>query len=147
PFFDRFNLRTMQSERLFRSALGTYEAFVALLRPDGSEFLTSHETPVDPPNYYIRSRSGSAQMLTKFSDPAPVLRQVKKQLVTYNRQDGVQLSFTLYLPPDYKEGTRLPTLVWAYPYEYNDADTASQVSGSPSRFTTISGPSELFFAL
>src|SRR5439155_7772957 len=147
PFLDQFNLRTLQSERIFRSAPGTYESFVALLGPDGAQFLTRHETPVDPPNYYVRSRSGTVQMLTKFSDPAPVLRKVKKQLVTYKRSDGVQLSFTLYLPPDYKEGTRLPTLVWAYPYEYNDAETASQVSGSPSRFTSISGPSELFFAL
>ena len=59
----------------------------------------------------------------------------------------MQLSFTLYLPPDYKPGTRLPTVVWAYPYEYNDADTASQVSGSTKRFTEMTGYSELFFAL
>jgi dipeptidyl aminopeptidase/acylaminoacyl peptidase len=51
------------------------------------------------------------------------------------------------LPPDYKEGTRLPTVVWAYPREYNDADTAGQISGSLQRFTTITGPSHLFFLL
>ncbi len=38
-------------------------------------------------------------------------------------------------------------MVWAYPYEYNDADTASQVSGSTKRFTEIGGYSEIFFAL
>ena len=48
---------------------------------------------------------------------------------------------------DYKEGTRLPTVVWAYPIEFGDADTAGQVSGSTNRFTTISGYSQLFFAL
>lgn len=147
PFLDQFNLRTSQSERIFRSAPGSYETFVTLLRSDGSQFLTRYESPTDPPNYRIRSRAGDTQMLTKFSDPAPVLRKIRKQLVTYKRPDGVQLSFTLYLPPDYKEGTKLPTLVWAYPYEYNDAETASQVSGSPSRFTSVSGPSALFFAL
>jgi len=67
--------------------------------------------------------------------------------VTYKRQDGVQLSFTLYLPPNYKSGTKLPTVVWAYPLEYNDADTAGQVTGSPNAFTRIAGPSELFFLL
>ena len=147
PFLDQFNLRTSQSERIFRSALGSYETVVALLRPDGSQLLTRYETPVDPPNYRIRSRSGEIQPLTKFGDPTPALRKVSKQLVTYKRPDGVQLSFTLYLPPDYKAGTKLPTLVWAYPYEYNDAETASQVSGSPSRFTSVSGASQLFFAL
>jgi dipeptidyl aminopeptidase/acylaminoacyl peptidase len=57
----------------------------------------------------------------------------------------VTLSFTLYLPPNYKPGQRLPTVVWAYPLEYNDPDTASQVSGSTNRFTTIAGASHLFF--
>jgi dipeptidyl aminopeptidase/acylaminoacyl peptidase len=42
---------------------------------------------------------------------------------------------------------RLPTVVWAYPLEYNDADTAGQISGSTQRFTTITGMSHLFFLL
>jgi dipeptidyl aminopeptidase/acylaminoacyl peptidase len=110
--------------------------------------MTRRETPTDPPNYVVRMASGgAAQMLTKFTDPTPILRKIKKQLVTYKRADGVDLSFELYLPPDYREGTRLPTFMWAYPYEYNDAGTASQLSGSPWRFTTITGPSELFLAL
>jgi dipeptidyl aminopeptidase/acylaminoacyl peptidase len=85
--------------------------------------------------------------LTAFKDPTPQLRQVRKQLVTYKRADGVDLSFTLYLPPGYTEGRRLPTVVWAYPLEYTGADVAGQVSGSPYRFTTISGASHLFFLL
>ncbi len=85
--------------------------------------------------------------LPNYADPTPILRKVKKELVTYKRADGVPLSFTLYLPPDYKPGTRLPTVVWAYPLEYNNAATAGEVTGSPERFTTIVGPSELFFAL
>ena len=57
------------------------------------------------------------------------------------------LSFTLYLPPDYKEGERRPAVVWAYPLEFTDASTAGQVAGSSDRFTTISGMSHLFFLL
>ena len=72
---------------------------------------------------------------------------MKKQKVTYKRPDGVPLSFDLYLPPDYKPGTRLPTLVWAYPREFNDADTAGQVSGSTRRFTEVTGYSQLFHVL
>ena len=85
--------------------------------------------------------------ITDFKDPSPQLRGIKKQLVQYKRADGVDLSFTLYLPPGYKEGTRLPTVVWAYPLEFTDASTAGQVSGSDNRFTQIGGISHLFFLL
>jgi len=93
------------------------------------------------------SAGSVARPLTQFADSTPQLRGIKKQLVTYKRADGVQCSFTLYLPPDYKEGTRLPTVVWAYPLEFNDPSTAGQVTGSPQKFTQILGPSHLFFLL
>ncbi|MFO0846349.1 MAG: hypothetical protein U0797_28895 [Gemmataceae bacterium] len=57
------------------------------------------------------------------------------------------LSFTLYLPPDYSEGTRLPTVVWAYPREFTDVATAGQVFGLTSRYTTPTGTSHLLFFL
>jgi dipeptidyl aminopeptidase/acylaminoacyl peptidase len=173
PFLDAMNLQTGQTVRLFRSDNKSYESFVALLKDDGMQFITRRETPAEPPNFFIRTslaavtdgpapradagpaqagggeaRYGStAKPLTNFPDPTPQLRGISKRLVTYSRADGVQCSFTLYLPPGYKEGTRLPTVVWAYPLEYNDAATAGQVSGSTQRYTTITGPSHLFFLL
>ena len=63
--------------------------------------------------------------------------------MTYKRADGIALSATLYLPPGYAAGTRLPVLMWAYPREFTSASAASQVTGSPHRFTTIAGPSHL----
>ncbi len=148
PFLDRFNLSTMKSERIFQCDEKSYESFVALLAADGSRFVTSYETQATPSNYFIRTAGGdSKQALTNFSDPTPQLRGIKKQLVRYKRKDDVDLSFTLYLPPDYKQGTPLPTVLWAYPIEFSDADVAGQVSGSTNRFTTISGYSHLFFLL
>ncbi len=147
PFLDRFNLATKQSERLFQSDNDHYETAVALLDEHGGRFLTRRESPTQPPNYYLRRPGGSPVAVTRFPDPQPSIRGIHKELVKYKRDDGVDLSFTLYLPPDYKTGTRLPTLVWAYPYEFNDAATASQVSGSTQRFTEMTGYSELFFAL
>jgi dipeptidyl aminopeptidase/acylaminoacyl peptidase len=147
PFLDRFNLATKQSERLFHCDDDHYESVDALLDDRARSFLTRRESPTEPPNYFIRSADGKTTALTHFPDPQPIMRKVRKQLVTYKRPDGVQLSFTLYLPPDYRPGTRLPTVLWAYPYEYNDSDTASQVSGSTKRFTEVSGYSEIFFAL
>jgi dipeptidyl aminopeptidase/acylaminoacyl peptidase len=148
PFLDRLNLQTLKSERIFRSAANGYEGVVALLSDDGSKFITRRESPTEAPNYYVRTTTGAEpRALTQFPDPTPQLRGIKKQLVTYKRADGVQCSFTLYLPPGYKEGTRLPTVVWAYPLEFNDANTAGQIVGSTQRPTTITGPSHLFFLM
>ena len=148
PFLDRFNLQTLKSERLFRSEANSYETFVALLDANGKQFITRREAPTEAPNYFVRGDAANApRALTKFPDPTPQLRGIKKQLVTYKRADGVQCSFTLYLPPNYKEGTRLPTVVWAYPLEFNDANTAGQITGSTQRATSITGPSHLFFLL
>ena len=146
PFLDRFNLATRQSERLFHCGANDYETVEAVLDEGGTRFITRRESPTEPPNFYLHD-GNSEKALTDFKDPAPQLRRIKKELVTYQRPDGVPLSFTLYLPPDYKPGTRLPAVVWAYPREYNDAATASQVSGSLQRFTTLTGYSELFFLL
>ena len=146
PFLDRYDLTSKKSDRLFQAADKTYEQFVGLLADDASRIVTRFETPDDPPNLYIREagKPEAKSALTHFPDPAPQLHGIAKQLVTYKRNDGVQLSFTLYLPPNYKQGERLPTIVWAYPLEYNDAATAGQVSGSQYRFTVISGISHLF---
>jgi dipeptidyl aminopeptidase/acylaminoacyl peptidase len=149
PFFDSFNLDGNKPERLFQSEPGSYEALVAMLDDSGAKILTSRESPKDPPNYYVRTlgeRSGS-KSLTNYPDPTPALRGITKQLVTYKRVDGVPLTFTLYLPPNYQPGTRLPTIVWAYPLEYNDAGTAGQVSGSADRFFTINGLGNLHLLL
>jgi dipeptidyl aminopeptidase/acylaminoacyl peptidase len=148
PFLDRLDLATRKSERLFRSAADAYETVVAPLSNDFTTILTRYETPKDPPNYYVRTiRGDSKRAVTAFKDPQPQLRGIEHQYVTYQRKDGVKLSATLYLPPGYKKGERIPVILWAYPREFGDADTASQVSGSPNRFTIVNGYSHLFLLL
>jgi dipeptidyl aminopeptidase/acylaminoacyl peptidase len=148
PFLDKMNLNTFETERLFRASGKGYESVIGLLAEDGSKFLTSFEDPNTPPNLFVRTRgSDDRKALTSFADPTPQLRKIKRQLVTYKREDGVQLSFTLFLPPDYKEGERRPTILWAYPLEYNDADTAGQIGGSTERYVTLRGASQLFLLL
>jgi dipeptidyl aminopeptidase/acylaminoacyl peptidase len=147
PFLDRFSLKTLKSERIFRSEPQAYEVVGSVLTDDASQFITRRETPTEAPNYFIRSASGDMRAFTKFPNATPQLLGIKKQLVTYKRADGVQCSFTLYLPPNYKGGTRLPTVVWAYPVEFTDSGTAGQVTGSTQRATQIVGSSHLFFLL
>ncbi len=148
PFLDRLNLKTLATERLFRSDAKSYETVVAPLSDDIKTVLTRYETPTDPPNYYIRDLQGnSKRAVTEFKDPQPQLRGATHQLITYQRKDGVKLSGTLYLPPGYKPGTRLPVIMWAYPREFGDPDSASQITGSPNRFTIVTGYSQLFLLL
>ncbi len=146
PFLDRFNLETGESERLWRAGTDSYETMVAVLDDDANRILTRYETRAEPPNFYVRDlESGQRTALTDFPDPHPQLSGIQKQFVTYERDDGVQLSATLLLPPDYVEGQRLPVVVWAYPREYSNADVAGQVRGNPNQFTRIGGYSHLFF--
>jgi dipeptidyl aminopeptidase/acylaminoacyl peptidase len=147
PFLDRFNTKSLEAQRLFHCDDQSYESVVAVLDSDAYKFITRHETPSAAPNYFIRTAAGGSTAFTHFANPTPQLAGIKKRLVTYKRADGVGLSMTLYLPPDYQPGERRPAVMWAYPFEFTSADLASQVSGSANRFTTIRGPSELFFLL
>jgi dipeptidyl aminopeptidase/acylaminoacyl peptidase len=146
PFLDKFNLKTLKKTRLFRCDQGVYESLISFYGTRKDKIITSFESPEIPPNYYLfdlKSRKRTA--LTNFPDPAPQLTAVKKQLIKYKRNDGVELSGMLYLPPGYKKGEKLPVVVWAYPMEYNDPTTAGQVRGSACRFTFYRGASQLFF--
>ncbi|MDA7861514.1 prolyl oligopeptidase family serine peptidase, partial [bacterium] len=147
PFIDRQNLKTLETERLWRCAEGSYDSVVAIVKSSDSDkpiIITNSETPTTPPNYFQRDLNNQSNIaLTSFPDPTPQIRGIKKQLVKYERSDGVPLSATLYLPANYKQGTRLPLLVWAYPREFSDAKTAAQISGSPSQFTRMRSISHL----
>jgi dipeptidyl aminopeptidase/acylaminoacyl peptidase len=148
PFLDRYNAKTGESTRLFRSNEKGYERVVAVLDAKANSILTEFESPTEPPNWALRTTgSENRKPITNYTDPTPQLRSITKQLVRYKRADGVDLSFTLYLPPGHKAGTRLPTVVWAYPREFADPGVAGQFGGSTQRFTTLSGTSHLFFLL
>ena len=144
PFLDRLNLATFQVERLFRSDDKTLESVVGLLTEDAKRVMTRAETRTQPANYFIRELPGDTRTaITAFKDPHPQITASERMFVTYQRKDGVTLSGTIYLPPGYTKGTRVPMLVWAYPREFVDAAAASQVVGSPNRFTTVGGSSHL----
>jgi dipeptidyl aminopeptidase/acylaminoacyl peptidase len=144
PFLDKLDLKTLSTERLFRSDDKSFETIVGLLSDDGKRVMTRYETRAEPPNYYIRELPGGPrQAITQLKDPHPHITAAQRMFVTYKRKDGVDLSGTIYLPPGHKQGERLPMLVWAYPREFVDASAASQVQGSPNRFTAVSGSSHL----
>jgi dipeptidyl aminopeptidase/acylaminoacyl peptidase len=146
PFIDTMNLKTGLKKRIWQCPDGKYESFVGFYGEDKTKFILSHESKTEVPNYILFDlKANKATKLTDFADPAPQLTAVKKELIKYKRDDGIELSGTLYLPADYQPGTRLPAVIWAYPMEYGDTSTAGQVRGSVNRFTFYRGTSQLFF--
>jgi dipeptidyl aminopeptidase/acylaminoacyl peptidase len=151
PFLDRFDLKRRQADRLFRSERTSLESFLTFTGADTRTFLTWHQSPVDPPNAKVRtlgeavpdakageaSFTSTSRAVTRIPDPTPEVRSIKKRLVKYKRKDGTPLSFTLYTPPGYQEGTRVPAILYAYPLDYASAATAGQVSGSEQVFTRL----------
>ena len=147
PFLAAMDLTSGQTERLWTSASGDYESVVGILDDDARRLVTRRETRNDPPNLYVRNLDAQApDALTQFPDPAPQLAGVTRQLITYTRDDGVQLSGTLYLPAGYdkeRDGP-LPLVMWAYPAEFTDAAVAGQVADTANRFVRPGGSSHLF---
>ena len=147
PFLARMNLASGKTERLWQAKAPHYETILALLDDDGNRLLTRRESRMEPPNLYMRNRSGAEPIqITRFADPAPQLAGVTQKLVTYKRADGVQLSGTLYLPAGYDQARDdpLPLLMWAYPTEFTDPTVAGQVVDTQNRFTRPGGISHLF---
>lgn len=149
PFIDRYEIPTGKISRLWRSEAPWYETLVAVVDISRGAVITSRQSAQVPPNYFMRNlKNGRLTAITHFEHPYPRFRDIKKELVTYEREDGVGLSFELYLPPGYKkEDGPLPTLLWAYPREYKSAGAAGQVQTSPYTFTRISPSSAVIFTL
>ena len=148
PFIDRYDIASGKTTRLWRSEAPYYETVTEVIDISKGVVLTSRQSVTEVPNYFIRNlKSGKISQITRFDNPYPQLSGVSKELVRYKRNDGVDLTFTLYLPAGYtkeKDGP-LPTLLWAYPREFNDASAAGQVSGSPYTFTRVTPSSALVY--
>ncbi|MBD2702884.1 S9 family peptidase [Spirosoma sp. BT702] len=141
PFVSLLNLKTKQTKELWRSASPYFERPVAVLDAAKQVILTTRESQEENPNYFIRNLKARIApiQVTTFVHPYPQLKGIQKQQLRYKRNDGVELSATLYLPVGYKkEQGPLPTFLWAYPAEFKSKDAAGQVSGSPYQFNRIS---------
>jgi dipeptidyl aminopeptidase/acylaminoacyl peptidase len=147
PFIDAFNLAGKEKKRLWRSEAPYYERPIDLLNVRKLTLLTRRESVGEPPNYSLHNlKKDALSQITRFPHPTPQLKDVQKELIRYERADGVKMTATLYLPPGYKvEDGPLPMLMWAYPREFKSAKAAGQVTSSPYRFVRVSGSSPLLW--
>ncbi len=139
PFLDKYDTKTGETQRLWHSEAPYYERVRAVLDDKGDRLMTVRESKTEQPNFFIRDLTqDSLSQFTQFPHPYPSFKNIKKELIKYTRDDGVELSGTLYLPAGYKKSDgKLPVLMWAYPLEYKDKAVASQVRESPYEFTYI----------
>ncbi|SFR31553.1 Dipeptidyl aminopeptidase/acylaminoacyl peptidase [Robiginitalea myxolifaciens] len=138
PFVDRIDLKTQKKTRLYESRLeGKMESLMEY-SPKEDRLLVQIESPTEYPNYYFKSliRRKGPQQLTFFENPFKSMQDVYKEVITYEREDGLALSGTLYLPVGYDRdsGEKLPMILWAYPREYKDKQSAAQVTDNPNEF-------------
>ncbi len=148
PFIDKYDIARASTVRLWRSEAPYYESVESWIDVPKGLILTTRQSVTEVPNYSIRNlRNSKLIRVTKFENPYPQLKGIHRELVKYKRNDSLDLSFTLYLPAGFTRGkdAPLPTLLWAYPREYNDPAAAGQVSGSPYTFTRISPASALVY--
>ena len=145
PFVDEFDISSKSSTRLWRCESPFYERVISMVDKNKKIFITTREAKDLQPNYFLRNLSDNTdKALTAFPHPYPQMKGLYKEMLTYKRNDGVDLSATIYLPSGRKPGDGpLPLLVWAYPREFKTSKAASQVVGSPHRFSRISPTSPL----
>ncbi|HLW49397.1 MAG TPA: prolyl oligopeptidase family serine peptidase [Sphingobacteriaceae bacterium] len=146
PFLLKWNLISDKQDTLFKSQAPYYESPVFF--DNQGELIISRESLNEAPNYYsVNLRNRNATAITNFPHPYPSLAGVKKEIVSYNRADGLNLTGTLYLPAGYNKDTDgpLPMVLWAYPREFESREAANQISGSPYRFTRLSWGSPVFW--
>lgn len=140
PYIDELDLTTFETKRIYTiNSTDKKEDIIDVLNLDRGEILLRSQSPVDYPNFYIRNYKQNIDIqLTNFLNPFESLKGVHKEVITYFREDGVELSGTLYLPAGYDKEAKtekLPLLIWAYPSEYVDKATAGMSTKNPNSFT------------
>ena len=140
PFIDAFNLKTLKSSRIYTS---TYkdkkEDLLEIEDFKTGKVLVQIQSKSEYPNYYFRNikKQNSLTPITAFKNPFESIKDVSKEVIKYKRKDGVELSGTLYLPAGYDKvkKEKLPLLIWAYPAEYKDKNSAGQSTQNSNEFT------------
>ena len=140
PFIDEFNLKTLKSKRLYQSAYtDKMEEIIDVEDYIAGEALVRIQSKNEYPNYYFRNIKKKNQLtqITHFPNPFESIKDVFKEVIKYKRDDGVELSGTLYLPVGYDRAgkEKLPLLIWAYPSEYKDKNSAGQSTANSNEFT------------
>lgn len=140
PFVDELDLSSLETRRLYQSGYtDKLESLYYAIDMRKGEILVRIEAKNEYPNYYIRNIKNKKGLVpvTQFENPFKSIQDVHKEVITYKREDGLELDATLYLPVGYdkEKKEKKPMILWAYPREYKDKQSASQLTSNPNAFT------------
>jgi len=149
PFLDQINLKSNKKNRTYES--NYTDKFEQLYDYDIIEKKLSIriESKNEYPNYFTRSldKKNTLKQQTFFENPFKNLKNVGKELISYKRKDGLDLSGILYTPEGFDKDNpkKLPMILWAYPREFKDKSSASQKTNNPNRFLYPSWGSPIYW--
>lgn len=139
PFVDEYDVEKLTSNRIYESSYtNKLEDLVSAINMKEGKLLVRIESQNEYPNYYFRNikKKIALRPVTYFENPYKSLANVHKEVITYKRDDGLELEGTLYLPVGYDKEAKekKPMILWAYPREYKDKSSASQSTTNPNEF-------------
>ncbi|MEZ4841574.1 MAG: prolyl oligopeptidase family serine peptidase [Flavobacteriaceae bacterium] len=138
PFLDKIDLTSLKKNRLYQSIYTDKLENLIDYKTDKNQLLVRIESKNEYPNYYFRSlKNKKLKQVTSFKNPFESIQNVQKEVITYKRDDGLELTGTLYLPVGYDKAKKekMPMILWAYPREFKDKSSASQNTQNPNEFT------------
>jgi len=139
PFIDSYDLKTKNKKRIYQSTYtNKKEDLYDAVDMKSGKILVRIESQNEYPNYYFRNINKKEDLtaVTSFENPYKSLQDVHKEVITYKRDDGLELEGTLYLPLGYDttKKEKFPMILWAYPREFKDKSSASQSTTNPNEF-------------
>lgn len=136
PFVEEMDLSSKKKKRLYTSKVEGKKEDLRSFKPSQKRLLVRIESPSEYPNYYFRDLTeNKLNQLTDFDNPFKSIQEVHKEVIDYKREDGLDLSGTLYLPVDFDKTKKYPMILWAYPREFKDKKSAGQNTQNPNEFT------------
>ncbi len=148
PFLDQFDLKTKETRRVYQSEYTDKVESLNDFDPQKNRLLVRIESPNEYPNYYFRDLAADKlDQLSFFENPFGAIESVDKEVITYKREDGLELSGTLYLPIGYdkEKKEKMPMILWAYPREFKDKTSANQNTKNPNKFTYLYWGSPIYW--
>lgn len=139
PFIDEFDLTTLKTKRIYTANVpGKKLDLIDFYDLQKGQILVQLQSKSDYPNFFLLNiKNAKTTQLTFTKNPFEAIKNVEKQVIKYKRNDGVELSGTLYLPIGYDKVNKpkVPLLIWAYPEEFKDKNSAGQNKQNPNEFT------------
>ena len=132
------NLSNLSKQRIYQSTYTNKLESIQDYDPDNKKLIVRIESPTEFPNYFIKKiNSKRLNQITDFKNPFAQLQNIHKKVITYKRDDGLELSGVLYLPLNYdlEVKEKMPMILWAYPREFKDKKSAAQSNKNSNEFT------------